>query len=53
MHDDNLKADISKAEYEMKVTSTASKSRTGQDVAAAPFDIYLFEDIEDYNCYIE
>ena len=52
LNDDNLRADITKTEHEIEVKGVQASSKFGL-LTATEFDVFVFEQESDYNCYIE
>ena len=52
LNDDNLKADITQTRTEIHVKGTAVSSKFGL-LSDDTFDVFVFDNDEDYDCYIE
>ena len=52
LNDDNLRADITQTEYDITVRGAVQSSKFGL-ITDTNFDLFLFDQEEDYFCYIE
>ena len=50
LSDDNLMADITNASYEIGIEAACDQTQPCEE---NPFDLYLFDNEADYNCYVE
>ena len=52
LNDDNLRADITQTQYDITVKGAVQSSKFGL-ITDTKFDLFLFDQEEDYYCYIE